>query len=106
MLHAGGEDWPERAIRLMDYYPNLYTDVAVMLWVNDNTKRYIKEFLKDVKQAGYLDRVMFGSDQMHWPDAIDRSIDYLNSMEFLTENDKQDILYNNAHEFLKLDVVK
>lgn len=103
MMHAGGEDWPERAIRLMDYYPNLYTDIAVMLWVNENTKRYIKQFLKDVKQAGYLDRVLFGSDQMHWPDAIDRSIDYLNSMEFLTENDKQDILYNNAFEFLKLD---
>ncbi len=55
------------------------------------------------RQAGYLDRVMFGLDQMHWPDAIDRSIDYMNSMEFLTEKDKQDILYNNAFEFLKLD---
>lgn len=103
MMHAGGEDWPEHAIRLMDYYPHLYTDIAVMLWVNNNTKRFIKNFLSNAKEAGYLDRVMFGSDQMFWPDAIDRSIDYLNSMEFLSEADKRNILYNNAARFLKLE---
>ena len=103
MMHAGGEDWPEHAIRLLDYYPHLYTDLGVMLWVNPNTKRYIKEFLRNVKEAGYLDRVMFGSDQMFWPDAIDRSIEYLNSLDFLTNEDKRDILYNNAARFLKLN---
>lgn len=105
MMHAGGEDWPEHAIRLMDYYPHLYADLGVMLWVNHNTKRYIKEFLRNIKEAGYLDRVMFGSDQMYWPDAIDRSIEYLNSLEFLTYEDKRDILYHNAARFLKLDIV-
>ncbi len=103
MMHAGGEDWPEHAIRLLDYYPHLYTDLGVMLWVNPNTKRYIKEFLRNLKEAGYLDRVMFGSDQMFWPDAIDRSIEYLNGMDFLTNEDKRDILYNNAARFLKLN---
>jgi len=103
IMHAGGEDWPEHAIRLMAYYPQLYTDLGVMLWVEPNTQRYIKKFLKDIKEAGYLDRVMFGSDQMMWPYAIGKSIDFLNSLDFLTEGEKEGIYYNNAARFLRLD---
>jgi len=102
MMHAGGEDWPEHAIRLMAYYPQLYTDLAVLLWVEPNTQRYIKEFLRNVKEAGYLDRIMFGSDQMIWPYAIEKSIRFLNSLTFLTKQEKEDIFYNNAARFLKL----
>lgn len=102
MMHAGGEDWPEHAIKLMSYYPQLYTDLAVMLWVEPNTQRYIKEFLRNIKEAGYLDRVMFGSDQMIWPYAIEKSIQFLNSLTFLSKKDKEDILYNNAARFLKM----
>ena len=102
MMHAGGEDWPEHGIRLMAYYPQLYTDVAVMLWVEPNTQRSIKDFLKNAKHAGYLNRVMFGSDQMIWPGAIEKSILFLNSIDFLTKQDKEDILYNNAAKFLRL----
>ena len=102
MMHAGGEDWPEHSIRLMAYYPHLYTDLAVMLWVEPNTQRYITEFLKDAKHAGYLNRVMFGSDQMTWPYAIEKSIVFLNSLKFLTKQDREDIFYNNAAKFLRL----
>ena len=102
MMHAGGEDWPEHGIRLMAYYPQLYTDVAVMLWVEPNTQRFISSFLKNAKHAGYLNRVMFGSDQMIWPYAIEKSIKFLNSLPFLTQQDKEDILYNNAMRFLQL----
>lgn len=102
MMHAGGEDWPEHGLRLMAYYPQLYTDVAVMLWVEPNTQRYIKQFLRNAKHAGYLNRVMFGSDQMIWPGAIEKSILFLNGLDFLTKQDKEDILYNNAARFLRL----
>jgi len=102
LMHAGGEDWPEHAIRLMAYYPQVYTDLAVLLWVEPNTQRYVKEFLRNVKEAGYLDRVMFGSDQMIWPSAIEKSVRFLNSLTFLTKKDKEDIFYNNAVRFLRL----
>ena len=102
LMHAGGEEWHEHALRLMAYYPQLYTDVAVMLWVEPNTQRLIKDFLRNTKQAGYLNRVMFGSDQMIWPYAIEKSITFLNSLSFLTKKDKEDILYNNAARFLKI----
>lgn len=103
MMHAGGEDWPEHAIRLMAYYPQLYTDIAVLLWVEPNTQRYVTNFLRDIKHAGYLDRVMFGSDQMAWPYAIEKSIEFLKSLDFLSESDIEAILYKNATRFLKLE---
>lgn len=101
MMHAG-EDAHERALRLMAYYPQLYTDLGALLWVEPLTQRYAKDFLRNAKHAGYLDRVMFGSDQIFWPDAIDRSIRYLDTLDFLTEEEKRGILYNNAARFLKL----
>ena len=102
LMHNGGEEWHEHALRLMAYYPQLYTDIAVMLWVEPNTQRTVSEFLKNVKNAGYLNRVMFGSDQMVWPYAIEKSIQFLNDLPFLSKQDKADILYNNAARFLKL----
>ncbi|MFT5483730.1 MAG: putative TIM-barrel fold metal-dependent hydrolase [Halieaceae bacterium] len=39
-------------------------------------QRYAEEFLRNAKQASYLNRVMFGSDQMWWPDAIEHAINY------------------------------
>ncbi len=102
LMHNGGEDWHEHALRLMAYYPQLYTDIAVMLWVEPNTQRAVTQFLKNAKHAGYLNRVMFGSDQMIWPYAIEKSIKFLNSLPFLTGQDKEDIFYNNAAKFLLL----
>jgi len=103
LMHAGGEDWPERALRLMAYYPQLYVDLGVMLWVEPNTQRYTQELLSNIKHAGYLDRVMFGSDQMIWPYSIEKSVDFLNSLDFLSDQDKKAIFYGNAAKFLKLE---
>ncbi|NBA87712.1 amidohydrolase family protein [Emticicia sp. CRIBPO] len=102
LMHAGGEEWHEHTLRLMAYYPQLYTDIAVMLWVEPNSQRTIREFLQHAKEAGYLNRVMFGSDQMIWPYAIEKSIRYLDNLKFLSKKDKEDIFYNNAARFLKL----
>ena len=44
---------------------------------------------------------MFGSDQIVWPGAIERSIATINDAPFLSGNQKRDILYNNAARFLR-----
>jgi predicted TIM-barrel fold metal-dependent hydrolase len=46
---------------------------------------------------------MFGSDQMKWPYAIGKSVDFLNNLDFLSEQDKEDIFYNNAARFIRLE---
>ena len=101
LSHAGME-WHEHALVLMDCYPNLYTDLGAILWVKPSLQRYAREFLANAKEEGCLNRVMFGSDQMEWPEGIELSLEYLNSLDFLTEKDRRDILYNNAARFLKL----
>lgn len=102
LMHAG-ENFFENTLRMMDGYPNLYVDLGVSLWLHPLTQDYAVRFLVSAKKYGFLDRVMFGSDQMVWPDAITQSIDYLNSLDFLTEKEKEDIFYNNAARFLKLE---
>ena len=47
-------------------------------------------------------RIMFGTDQMGWPDAIGMAIEVIESVEFLTEDQRRDIFYNNAARFLHL----
>ena len=99
LMHAG-ENFYENSLRMMDGYPNLYADLGVELWLHPLTKDYGTKFLKSAKEYGFLDRVMFGSDQMVWPEAISGSIDFLNAMDFLTKNEKEMILYKNAKKFL------
>lgn len=98
-----GVTWHEQVLMLMDGYPQVYTDLAAVLWIAPVYQRYAREFLQNAKEAGCLDRVLFGSDQMHWPGAIEKSIEYLNSLDFLTDEDRRDILYNNAVRFLRID---
>ena len=45
---------------------------------------------------------MFGSDQMEWPETITLAIEAIQSADFLTEEQRADILYNNAARFLRL----
>lgn len=99
LMHAG-ENFFENTLRMMDGYPNLYADLGVELWLHPLTKDYGIRFLKSAKEYGFLDRVLFGSDQMVWPEAISSSIDFLNSMKFLTQDEKEMILYKNAKKFL------
>ena len=46
--------------------------------------------------------IMFGSDQMNWPGAIELGIDAIEAATFLSSQQKRDILYNNAARFLRL----
>ena len=102
MCHSG-QEFHEHVLMLMKSYSRLYTDLGYVLWGKPLSKRYAREFLIKAKEAGYLDRVMFGSDQQRGPHRIAMSIEYLNSLDFLTEKDKRDILYNNAARFLRLE---
>ena len=79
---------------------NLYADLGVEMWLHPMTKDFAVKFLVSAKEYGFLDRVMFGSDQMVWPEAITSSILFLNSLSFLTKEEKEMIFYKNAKNFL------
>jgi uncharacterized protein len=101
LMHAG-ENFFENSLRMMDGYPNLYADLGVEMWLHPMTKDFAVRFLRSAKEYGFLDRVMFGSDQMVWPEAITSSINFLNSLKFLSKEEKEKIFYKNAKTFLNL----
>lgn len=99
LMHAG-ENFYENTLRMMDGYPNLYADLGVEMWLHPMTKDFAIKFLQSAKKYGVIDRVMFGSDQMVWPEAITSSINFLNALDFLTTTEKEMILYKNAKKFI------
>ena len=101
IMHAGGMYY-EHTLALMDHYKHVYTDLGVLLWEEGMVPIWTEDFLRKAKKANLLDRVMYGSDPMVWPHAIEKSIQKLDSYEFLTEEDKRNIFYNNAVKFLNL----
>ena len=100
VMHAGGF-FPESALMLMTMYPQIYVDIGALSWT-PIAGDMLEPFLSEAKRRRLLDRVMFGSDQMRWPEAIGLAIDRVNRLSFLTVEEKQDIFYDNAARFLGL----
>jgi uncharacterized protein len=96
----GGMPMVDEMIMVMNAHPQVYLDIAA-----DNWGVPRKEFhfiLKRLVDAGYGKRIMFGSDQMVWPEAIPVAIASITEADFLSAGQKRDILYNNAARFLRL----
>jgi uncharacterized protein len=96
----GGHPFLAETIGVLTVYPQVYVDIAVIDWIQPREEFYA--YLRALIRAGFQDRIMFGSDQMVWPEAIGLAIDAIESADFLTEQQTRDILYNNAARFLKL----
>ena len=85
---------------MMFSHPQLYVEVSMLVNVEPRPAFY--RFLRDLVDAGYGDRIMFGSDQMVWPGLIDAAVTSIQEAPFLSEQQKRDIFYNNAARFLRL----
>ena len=85
---------------LMFAHPQVYVDVASIDYTEPRPAFHA--WLKELVEAGYGDRIMFGSDQMIWPGVIEPAIASIEEAPFLTPQQKRDILYNNAARFLRL----
>jgi hypothetical protein len=100
VMHAG---WPlaDEMLALLYAHPQAYVDVGVIVygWPRAEFHGYLRRLV----EAGFVDRVMFGSDQMIWPEAIERSIRSIEEAPFLTAEQKRAILHDNAARFLRLD---
>jgi predicted TIM-barrel fold metal-dependent hydrolase len=100
VMHAG---YPmlDAMLALMYAHPQVYVDTGVIAWTQPRAAFY--RYLRALVEAGFGNRIMFGSDQMIWPEAIGRSIDAIEEAPFLTRAQKRAILYDNAARFLRLD---
>ena len=101
VMHAG---WPmiDEMISILFSYPNVYVDVGILNWAAAAFPDF-HNYLKQLVDAGFEDRIMFGSDQVVWPHMIGPAIDRVESAPFLSENQKRKIFYDNAVRFFRLE---
>jgi uncharacterized protein len=95
-----GSPLVDEMISMLFSHPQLYVDVA-----GNDCSLPRKEFhshLRRQVEAGFGKRIMFGSDAMVWPQTIAIAMESIESADFLTEEQKRDIFYNNAARFLRL----
>ena len=99
IMHAG---YPmlDDLIAVMYLYPQVYVEVGIIVYSLSKPEFY--RYVKGIVDAGFADRIMFGSDQMIWPETIDYSVRVIEDAPFLSEQQKRDILFNNAARFLRL----
>ena len=94
--------WPllDEMIALFYYYPQVYVDTGVIDWLIPRKEFHV--YLRRLVEAGYGKRIMFGSDNMAWPESIRLSVESIEPADFLTPEQKRDIFYNNAVRFFRL----
>lgn len=95
-----GSPFVDDMLAMMFAYPNLYVDVSANNW--GMPRREFYDHLQRMIDAGFEQRIMYGSDQMIWPDAISASIATINEAPFLSAEQKALIFYGNAARFLRL----
>lgn len=99
IMHAGYL-MLEDLLALLYAHPQVYVDVGVIVFTQPRAAFY--RYLQGIVEAGFENRVMFESDQMVWPGVIERAIAVIKEAPFLSEQQKRDVLYNNAARFLRL----
>ena len=99
IMHAG---YPllDDLLALLYAHPQVYVDVGVIVFTQPRAAFY--RYLKGIVDAGFGNRVMFGSDQMVWPGVIERAVAVIKEAPFLSTGQKRDLLYYNAARFLRL----
>jgi len=101
-IYIENASWPflEEVTSLMYQYPSVYADISTILHLTPRPVAY--RYLKGLIDNGLGKRLMYGSDQMIWPEVIGETIEAIENADFLTAEQKRDILYNNAARFLRL----
>jgi predicted TIM-barrel fold metal-dependent hydrolase len=100
VMHTG---WPylQDTMALLTVYPQVYVDLGATNWGQPRAEFHA--YLGGLMRAGFGKRIMFGSDQMYWPELIGMAVDAVDSATFLTSAEKRDIFHDNAVRFFKLD---
>ena len=99
VMHAG---WPrlEPMIALMAAHPGVHVDVAALQDTNKVPRARYYRHLRGLVEAGFASRIMFGSD---FPATVEAGIEAIMAADFLSEQQKADILCRNAARFLRLE---
>ena len=100
VMHAG---YPmiDEMIALMGANAYVYVDVAGFIWSYPLAE--VNAYIKRLVQAGFGKRILYGTDLMIWPKLLETSIGVIQNADYLSYDQKRDILFNNAVRFFNLD---
>lgn len=98
VMHAG---WPrlESMLALLYAHPNVYVDIGVLQFGVVMPKPAYLRYLRGLVESGFSKRIMYGSD---FPNLQRLGIDIILQADFLTAEQKSDILCKNAARFFRL----
>ncbi|NBC35926.1 amidohydrolase family protein [Novosphingobium sp. FSY-8] len=99
IMHAG-YPMAENLLTLLQANSHVHVDIAGLVW--SYPLKEVNAYIKRIVDGGFGDRIMFGTDQMMWPKLMAYSISIVQNADYLTPQQKRDILYNNAARFLRL----
>jgi hypothetical protein len=99
IMHAA---WPmlDDLLAVLWTHPQVYVDTGAIAWALP--RKEFHRYLQRIVEAGFGKRVLFGSDQMIWPEAMDMAHESIAAATFLTAEQRRDILFNNAARYLRL----
>jgi hypothetical protein len=100
VMHAG---WPmlESMTALLYAHPGVYVDVAGLQSQSYVPRVAYYGYLRGLVEAGFGKRIMFGSDSPS-PATAAKGIDAILAADFLSADQKADILCGNAQRFFRL----
>lgn len=103
VMHAG---YPmiDEMIALMGANAYVYVDVAGFIWSYPLAE--VNAYIQRLVQAGFGKRILYGTDLMIWPKLLETSIGVIQNADYLSYDQKRDILFNNAVRFFNLDPKK
>lgn len=99
VMHAG---WPmlDDMLAVLWTHPRVYVDTGAIDYALPRAEFH--RYLRVLVESGFGSRILFGSDHMIWPGAIETAIEAIESAEFLAEEQKRAIFYDNCARFLRL----
>lgn len=99
IMHAG---YPliDDLLALLYAHPQVYVDISAIVATEPRPAFHL--YLRRIVEAGFGERIMFGTDQGIWPGLIEGAIRSIEEAPFLSEAQRRDIFYNNAARFLRL----
>jgi hypothetical protein len=103
VMHAG-YPMADEMIALMGANAYVYVDLAGFIW--SYPLEEIHAYIRRLVQAGFGKRILYGTDLLVWPKLIETSIGVIENANYVSFEQKRDILFNNAVRFFRLDESK
>lgn len=98
IMHAG-VPYLEGTLKILSDYPQVYADISVLANPDIIKPGDFYSYMKKLIDAGFEDRLMFGSDNGNY----DKMIKAINDLDFLTAEQKEKIFYGNAVHYFYND---